>query len=294
METTEHLRAVATRLESSANVVGAEAALAEDGRRLQTGVADTNAVLELVQRFSVLNDLAQAWTEARQHLVALVARTTAHTSDCSAALDEIQKLRDVWTRTGEAARVQNAPEELIQRVDATLSDLQRTHERIMALRDRLLALQSEATRHLGVCDEVLARLEQSRHEEEKEFGERTGMPLWRAAPAEYEHGALLRPVLRESRIELRLAAGYIQRHQSLLFLPLFLFPTLILLMRHARNRVEHWIDSGPEIHEHLAVLELPYSVALLVTVFSVYALHPDAPRLLVDVIATILVVPVLR
>lgn len=293
VETAEHLRATATRLESSANVAEVETALAESGRRLQAAVPDTNAALELEQRFSVLDDMAHGWSEGRRQLSVLTGRLTGHASDCSAALEEIQRQRDVWTRTEESARAQDAPEDLSRRVDAVLDNLQRTHDRITALRDRLLELQDEATRQLGVCDEALARLEQFRHNEAEEIGARTGMPLWRAVPAA-GHGGLLHPILMESRIELRLSAGFLRRHEGFLLLPLLLFPALLLLMRHARSAAEHGANSDQEIREHLAVLELPYSVALLITGLFLYAFYPDAPRLLFDSAATILVVPVLR
>jgi potassium-dependent mechanosensitive channel len=293
-ETTEQLRAIAARLKSSAKLDEAEAAVVEYAQRVESGVADTNAVLQLEPRFSVLNDMAHAWQEARQHLSMLVAQTTARASDCSAALSDIQKLRDVWTRTGEAARAQDAPAELITSVDATLGALRIAHERIIALRDRLLALQGEATRQLGACDEMLARLEQFRQEEEEELGKQTGPPVWRAAPTGYGSGAVLRPILIESQIELRLVAAFLRRHASFLPLQLLLFSSLALLMRHARNRAEHGTHSGTEIRAYLAVLELPYSVALLLTGLCAYALHPEAPQLLFDALGTIMVVPVLR
>jgi len=293
-EITENLRAIVIRLEASANLTETEADLAEWTRRVESGVADTNAVFQLKPRFSMLSDMAHAWQEARQHLSMLLAKTTARASDCSAALGEIQKLRDVWTRTGEAARAQNAPEELITRVDATLGALRIAQERIIALRDRLLALQGEATRQLGACDEVLARLEQSRQEEEEELGKQTGPPVWRAAPAGYGSGAVLHPILIAGRIELRLAAGFLRRHASFLPLQLLLLASLVLLMRRARSWVEDWRSSGTELREHLAVLELPYSVALLVTCLCAYALQPDAPQLLFDALAIVVLVPVLR
>ncbi|HME71518.1 MAG TPA: mechanosensitive ion channel domain-containing protein [Myxococcota bacterium] len=293
-ETAERLRVIVARLESSANLGEAEAGVAEDGRRLQTAADRTNAVLQLEPRLSVLDDLVHGWTEGRQSFSAITAKATAHASDCSAALDEIQKLSDLWTRTGESARAQGAPEQLIGRADATLEGLQRTHERILALRDRLLALQEESTRQLGVCDEMLARLEQSRHGEVEEIGSRNGGPIWRAPPEGYGRDALFRPILIESRNELWLTAAFLSRHGSFLPLQLVLFGFLAIFMRHARGRAEHWTDCGPEIHAHLVVLELPYSVALLLMGLCAYVLHPDAPRLLWDAEGTLLAVPVLR
>ena len=293
-ETSEHLRSIVTRLESSANLEEAEATVAVDGKRLQMAADRTNAMLQFEPRLSVLNDLVHAWTEGHQRLSALSAQITAHTSDCLAALDEIQKLSDLWTRTGEAARAQGAPEELIGRVDATLGDLQRTHKRILALRDRLLAFQAESTRQLGVCDQLLARLDQSRHEEAEELGLRTGGPIWRAPSEGYGRDALFRPILAAARSELTITASFLSRHSSFLPLQLVLFAFLATVMRRARSRAEQWTDCGPEIHAHLAVLELPYSVAFLLTGMCAYTLQPDAPRLLFDAMGTLVAVPILR
>jgi small-conductance mechanosensitive channel len=294
VETTEHLRSVVARLESAADVDDAEMTLANDGRLLLSGVSDTNATLELGQRFSVLNDLKQAWTEGRERLSALVERMTARASECSAALQEIQGQRDLWTRTRETARTEGAPEELIRTVDSTLGDLQRAHDQVLAFRNRVLALQGEATRQLGVCDEVLTRLEQARHQEEKELSTRITMPIWRVAPVEYGHGALLRPIVTESGIEFRIATGFLRRHGSFLLVGFLLFPTLALLIRNAALRSQHWRDSSPETREHLTVLELPYSVAALVTGLTLYALYPYTTRLIFDLVGTLLIIPILR
>jgi small-conductance mechanosensitive channel len=293
VEVSAYLRATATRLEASANVAEAERVVAEDGRLLQSAIANTNAALELAQPFAVLNDLGHAWSEGRQRLDSVVAATTTHASDCSAALDQIHKTRDIWSHTEDAIRAQSAPPELVLRVEATLGELSRTDERIVALRDRLLAVQGDATRQLGLCDEMLAKLEQYGHAEERELGERNAPPIWRAGSASGHVGSLA-PILAEIRIEWRLTQGFIARHPSVPLLPLLLFPVLVLLMRHARSRAAHWTDANPEIHEHLSVLELPYSVALLVTGFSLFGLHPNSPRLLIDMIATALFVPILR
>ncbi|HKE12079.1 MAG TPA: mechanosensitive ion channel domain-containing protein, partial [Myxococcota bacterium] len=228
-----------------------------------------------------------------QQLDAVVAATTGHASDCSAALEQIRETRGLWSRTGEAIRAQNAPAELVRRVDATLGELLRTDERIVALRDRLLAVQGEATRQLGLCDEMLEKLDQSSHAEERGFGERSAPPIWQAGS---QRGGVesLAPLLTEGRIEGRLTQGFIARHPSVALIPLLLFPVLALLMRHARSRATHWTEANPEIREHLAVLELPYSVALILTGFSLVTLHPTSPRLLADLVAAVLLVPGLR
>jgi len=293
-ETVEKLRAVVNRLEASANLAEVEALVAEDAQRVKAGVANTNDALQLQPRFSVLNDLAHAWTEVRQHLSAVVGRTTARASDCSAALSNIETLHDVWSRTREAARAQDAPQELIARVDATLGALRGAREQIIGLRDRLFALQGEATRQLGVCNEVLARLEQSRTEEVEEIGRRTSPAIWQALSAGAGAGAVLRPILVGSWIELRISAGFLRQHGALLPLLLFLLPSLALLMRHARSRAEGWTNSGPEIREHLEVLELPYSVTLLLTGLCAFAVYSEAPQLIYDVVWTVLIVPILR
>ena len=293
VEVSEYLRATATRLESTANVAKLEGVVAEHGRLLQTGIANTNAALELAQPFAVLHDLQHGWTEGRQELDAVVAATTAHASACSAALEQIRESRGLWSRTGEAIRLQNAPAELVQRVEATLGELLQTDERIVALRDRLLAVQGEATRQLGLCDEMLEKLGQSSHAEERGFGERTAPPIWQAGSRRGGVGSLA-PLLTESSIEGRLTRLFIAGHPGVALAPLVLFPILVLLMRHARSRATHWTDVTPEIREHLAVLELPYSVALVVTGFSLLTLHPNSPRLLADLVAAVLLVPGLR
>jgi small-conductance mechanosensitive channel len=293
VELTEHLRATATRLESSAELVDTERAVEEDGGRIQSGIADTRAALELTQPFSVLKDLAHAWTDAGERLAGVVARTTAHVSECSTAHDEIQKEHELWMRTGEAARAQNAPEELIRRVADTLGELQRTDGQILALRDRLLSVQSEATRQLGLCNEMLAKLEQTTSAAERGVIERTSPALWRSLSSQVSFD-VSRPILTEGRIELALTAAFVRRHEGTLLLPILLFPALVLLMRRARGRVEYWTNASPEIHEHVAVLDLPYSASLLVTAFALYALNTNAPRLLFILGGLLLPVPILR
>jgi len=293
-ETTEKLRAIENRLTFSANLVDLEAAVAEGTQQARRGVEDTNAVLELQPRFSLLTDITNAWSEARQGKAALVARITSRASDCSAALGELEDLQDVWSRTGAAVRAQNAPPELIARVDATLDTLRTSRERIVRLRDRLLALQNEAARQLGICDEMLARLDQFRQEEERELGRKTIPPLWQVVSGGSGAHGMLPAIAAGTYIELRLALAFLKRYSSFPPLQLLLFACLVLFTRHARMQAEQWTTSGREIREHLVVLERPYSVAWLLASLYAYVLYFDAPQLIFDALGATLFIPLLR
>jgi small-conductance mechanosensitive channel len=293
-QTTTRLRELLSQLESSTDLGALEAAVSEGGNRVWTGATNTNLTIQQGVGLANINDFTQAWKEGRGEIAERSAALTEQTGLCQDVLDEIKTLRSQWTRAGEAVLPGDVPAEIRTQIDAVVGELAKGAEQVVALRDRLVVLQAQTARQLAVTDEVLARLDQLKTQQVGRLGVRGAAPLWQGWLDEQARGAASGRIEREARNELRFSAYFLMKHPYFIPIHVMLFTALAMLLRRIRTRTAVWKREGVEVRDQLAVLDLPYSVAFVLTTTPLLFDSGGIPRSLLNLLGTLFVVPVLR
>ena len=91
-----------------------------------------------------------------------------------------------------------------------------------------------------------------------------------------------------------LSRGFVARRLLSVLLQVALLATVCLLVRRARAAARRKADKGPSEQAAAQVLELPMSSAVVVALLATPWIYPEAPRLMVNVVGLLALVPAVR
>jgi small-conductance mechanosensitive channel len=292
--TVARLKNLVDHLVANAGLSEKEGKIAEVGARVWSDVSETQTLLQQGPRLSVVDDLETSWREGRIRLEAQSDALTQSAREADAAVDEVKRTRDLWTRTETAARESDAPDAVLTRIRDTEVEIEQTREVLLALRTRILSLQDQAARQLAVSEEALARLGQFRREAVEQIDVPSSPPLWEARMGGREREIVAGRLMRETVGEIHRSTDFLERRAPIFRFQILELLVLVLLFRLARDRAALWAQKEPKLREAMRPLERSYSAAFVLTLISSLWLHPGLPRVLVHATAVLSFVPVLR
>jgi hypothetical protein len=158
-------------------------------------------------------------------------------------VQRLTALHTTWTSTRMAAQLAQAPEPILQEIDATLAALAAAQTPLEAQRTVVLDLQSRVAYEVARCEQVLAQIAHVQQQTVTGILTRDGLPLWRAALWTEARRALperVRQCTAASRADILL---YV-RDPTGLPLHAGLFLVLALAFGAARRQVQGWQATG--------------------------------------------------
>ncbi len=207
---------------------------------------------------------------------------------------DLLQMRETWRRAEALARKEKAPGELMQRVRATLINLDTALAQIDEQRGRLLALEDRLTVQRDAVAQHLAATEAARAGAERLLFIAERAPLWEAFRSAGEHVSLAAQL--ETSWQLlggslhRFWVAYHIRIWAHLAFSLLLFALMLFL----RSRTRDSRLRDPSAAAPARILAYPISATLLIALASSRWIYPAAPSEVIQIALLLLPLPLLR
>lgn len=238
----------------------------------------------------MLRSLEGGWRRMRDTLSAWSRELARSEARVARDVEELERLEKTWNATRAAAPPETAPE-VAARIDAQIDAIRRTREAAERRRSQLVASQGRVAAQDSRVGEAIGALRQAREEMVSLLLVQDSPAIW--AP-ELRAGRA-QPLDEEARTSLsaQLATlqDYIRRRQAPFFLHAVILAFIAICFYWARRAVRRWLPHEPELQRTALVFQTPIATALVVTLFAMRWIYPQAPRLLWAAFGALALIP---
>jgi hypothetical protein len=142
-------------------------------------LAAISTLLQGQPTLELLQTQQQLWQRRQLQTTGWLHVLTERATHLQEVGHRLTALHTTWTATRAAA--QQAPEPILQQIDATLAAIAAAQIHLEAQRVVVLDLQSRVAHEVARCEQVLAQIVQVQQQTVTGLLVRDGLPLWRAA-----------------------------------------------------------------------------------------------------------------
>jgi small-conductance mechanosensitive channel len=293
-EVAKLLRELEALAEPQPAIDAIQARLPEVNARLAPEFESTLEILKSEPPLPIVERKALSWQASRLELAVWDEVLTRRATRLESALDRLAGLRATWTQTRAEVRASRAPAAVVRRVDAVLADIEAMRGRIQAQRADTLVLQDRVGREVARCQDALDRIAQYRQGGLRRMVFRSTRPIWSSEVRGHELQKLPARAPEAVVASLAVLRQFADAHAGRFLFQGLLFIGLVLVVRAARGRSRARVAAGEGTLPAAPVFDRPYSSAAVVALASTSWLYPDRPQTVVDVVAILLLLPMLR
>ena len=289
------LKALDERLAVSAELANIEARLPAMTSRIQRQLIETQRLLDSEPPLAVLANLADAWRGIATDIAAWSDLLTREAIVVEGELDRLNRLADQWARTREEARRSQAPSTVLQRIDITTTAIGLSRNTALSRRASILSLQARVAQQLALVQDAQARVARARGLDLAMLFRRDSPPVWRDAdrgpvPWREVPTKLWAGLVSEGR----LLAQFMADRPERAIIHALLFVALLIFLRMGHRRARHWSEDDPDLARVARIFRFPISAALVLALTATFWLYPRPPLVLRNVVALLMLVPVIR
>jgi potassium-dependent mechanosensitive channel len=248
-------------------------------------LAATSTMLQGQPALEVLQTQQQLWQRRHLQTTGWLHVLTGQATHLQEVGHRLTALHTTWTATRTAA--QQAPEPILQQIDATLAAIAAVQAPLEAQRVAVLDLQSHVAHEVARCERVLAQIAQVQQQTVTGMLVRDGLPLWHAALWTEARTALPEHVRQVATASWSDSLRYVRDPAEGLPLHAGLCLVLALAFGAARRQSQRWQTASEAASSALSVFQHPVAAALLVTLLiatSPFAQIPFTVREVLDIV----------
>jgi potassium-dependent mechanosensitive channel len=265
-------------------------AIAQIGQEL----AWTRTMLQNQPTLFALQARQEHWRQLQLKMARWLEVATERATQILGALDRVDDLRELWTRTLVSTRTSNASGPVVQQIESTLAAITATRHVLQPQHDAILDLESRISAQKVRCDNTLAEISEAQRTAVSGIMTR-GLPIWNSDLWVSTRGKLLS---RASEIATYLWADiseYIRDPTKGMPFHIGLFVVLVVLFNAAGRQVRRWSSEGRDLPPAANVFDRPYASALLIPLgVGASILFSRAPPTVRALFPVLMVAPVLR
>ena len=286
-ETSNMLGDLRQQIAQDATAAAVERDLRVLSREIDARLADNRRAVARSSSIETLRRIEARWAPLRRNLADLSRRVGARIERLDREASQVDDAAASWAKTLEATR-DEAPPEVVKRLEALAGEIARTRVALTQQRSRLIALQNRvATQDDRMADAITAA-RRAREELEQNIFERDSPPLWSAAADGRSFGDDARRSLSSQGSALE---AYAERQAERMAAHALAFAALTAFLYWTRRRVRRWLEDEPRLADTGAIFDVPAATALLITIAVGFRLYPDAPVLLYASMGALVLVP---
>ena len=261
------LRTLSAKLTPSPAIETIRQFLPEISGNIDLELAATHNILQEQPTLELLQTQQQLWQRRQLQMTGWLHVLTGRATQFQDMLNHLADLRKTWTETRAAAQLAQAPEPILQQIDATLAAIEAAQTPLQAQRTDVLDLQSRIAPEVARCENVLAQIAQVQQKAVTGMLVRDGQPIWSAELWAEARTALPERVRQVAAAYWADILHYVRDPSERMPLHAGLFLVLVLAFGSARRRVQRHQAAGEAASSALMVFHHPYAAALLVILF---------------------------
>ena len=293
-EATNLLSSLSARFAPSPEIEKIQESLADVSGQIDGEFADTVSTLRQLPTLATLQAQQTHWNRRHLQVTAWLTLLTKRAVDLRGTLDRLAHMGETWALTRDAARADQAPEQILQQIETVLTAIAAEQTPLKARQDALLDLQGNIAKELTRCDDALAQVTQAQQKAVTGILAREYPPIWSAdlrIHAQTTLSGRLHEIAGDFRTEIQRYASDPSRGMPL---HVGLFVTMVLVCCAARRKRRGWVATGEGVSARVKVFELPYAAALIVSLLIASAIVSPAPPLVKELFSILALVPMIR
>src|SRR5215470_15530456 len=180
-EVSKRLRTLSAQVGPSPAIDTIARVLPEVSGTIDLELAVTSTLLQGQPTLELLQTQQQLWQRRQQQMTGRLHVLTERATRLQEMGHRLTDLQATWSATRTAAQQAQAPEPVLQQIDATLAAIAAVQTPLEARRVVVLDLQSRVAHEVARCEQVLAQIAQMQQQAVTGMLVRDGLPLWHAA-----------------------------------------------------------------------------------------------------------------
>ena len=268
-----------------------EARLPAAGEWIRGRLAGTTQALASSPSANALATLADSWRVMRGRLAAWNDILTRRATQLEQGANQLEAMRATWSASRAKAVASRAPAAVIARIDTTMAAIVAAQGGVGERLTHVLGVQDRVVREIARCDDVLSRIGEAGAALAGPLLSRDGLPIWSPEARTLiatDAGRRLRESVGDS---VTLTREFLASRLARVPFQIALLVVVLVLARLARAGARRRAASEPGEQVAPQVFELPLSSALVLTLLASLWIYPDAPRVLVDVVQLLVLLP---
>ncbi|MGO9371809.1 MAG: mechanosensitive ion channel domain-containing protein [Syntrophobacteraceae bacterium] len=292
-EALDFLHSLKTYGSPNSKIEEIERALPEAIEQIGRESERTAEMLEVQPTLFALQARQELWRQLQLEIAGWLKVTAERATQLRDALDRVEDLRKMWTRTLVSAQAANASGPVVQQIESTLAVIEATQKVLQPQHDAILDLESRISAQKVRCDNSIAEIAEAQREAVGGIMTR-GLPIWSPDLWAYNRAEMLtraREIASDRWADISLYA-----RDSTKGMPFHvgLFLVLVVLFSAAGRQVRRWIVEGRDLPSAANVFDRPYACALLVPMGIGAAVFSPAPPTVRALFPVLALVPMLR
>jgi small-conductance mechanosensitive channel len=282
----------AEQIAVGADVQDIEDQLPAAGEWISGRLEGTTQALAWSPSANALANLTDSWRVMRSKLAAWNDSLTKRATQLEQGLEQLKTMRRTWSASREKALASRTPALVVERIDGTLAAIAAARQGVGERLTHVLGLQDRVVKEIARCDAILSKIAQAGTALVGPLFARDGLPIW-SPEARTLISTDLGQRLRESVGDIvELTGQFLAGQLSRVPFQIALFVVVLVLARLARAGARRRSEKEPSEQAAAQVFELPISAALVLALLATGWIYPQAPRVLINVVGLLVLLPV--
>jgi potassium-dependent mechanosensitive channel len=292
-EVTNFLRTLYAQVAPSREIEEIQKELPEVSGRMAVELLRTEQNLQTQPTLEMLETEQRLWQKSQLDMGRSLRLVTQRATQLQTALNQLEELQKRWRQTSESAQAAQAPETIIQQINAILPAIEAAQTTLQMQRSAILELQGRLAEEATQCVTVLAGITQAQQTAVGGITRREGLPIWSAelwARTRAGGFAPLHAMAADSWIEIE---QYLHDPSAGMPIHLGFFVVLSVLFYAMKREVRRWTpDKGSPVIT--IVSDRAYAAALIASLLIASSPYSPAPPTVRNVFEALALAPMIR
>jgi potassium-dependent mechanosensitive channel len=287
MTSLEEIDASVSRDQSSAgDIAGSLSNLTSE---IDARLAEDMRLLTASPSLDVLYQLKSTWQNFGDDLSALARELGQRGTSLEEERARLDQLKKTWQATLQSAKQPDTPQPFVQSVQNVVDSIERTRQAAESGREQVLTLQGRLSGQEARVRTALSSVEQSQNRALKSLLVRDSPPIWSGEISlgrewEKQSGASFSSQLKAS-------TAFAKQHPFAFLVHALLIVLIATALQLLRRRMRKVTEEKPDLQRAVSILDLPVSMAFVLSLLIVAPIYPQAPRFIQAITGTAALIP---
>jgi len=287
MTSLEEIEASGSRDQSSAGVIAGS--LSNLTSEIDATIAEDMRLLTASPSLDVLYQLKSTWQNFGDSLSALARELGQRNTSLEEERARLDQLKKIWQATLQSAKQPDTPQPFLQSIQKVVDSVERTRQAAESSREQVLTLQGRLSEQEARVRTAVSSIEHSQNQALKSLLVRDSPPIWSGETGlgrewEKQSGASLSSQLKAS-------TAFAKQHPFAFLVHALLIVLIATALQLMRRRMRKVTEEKPDLHRAVPILDLPVSMAFVLSLLIVAPIYPQAPRFIQAIMGTAALIP---
>ena len=287
MTSLEEIDASVSRDQSSAGVIAGS--LSNLTSEIDARIAEDMRLLTASPSLDVLYQLKSTWQNFGDNLSALARELGQRATSLEEERARLDQLKKIWQATLQSAKQPDTPQPFLQSIQKVVDSVERTRQAAESNREQVLTLQGRLSEQEARVRTALSSVEQSQNRALKSLLIRDSPPIW---SGEISLGREWEKQIGASfSSQLKASTAFAKQHPFAFLVHALLIVLIAIALQLMRRRMRKVTEEKPDLLRAVPILDLPVSMAFLLSLLIVAPIYPQAPRFIQAIMGTAALIP---